>query len=166
MKSLIACLVILGLTGCATGYEQYADAQVKIAEANALTAKYRYEALAQLGSTGGDAAKVAAVMSMQFGSTQNVSNIQAPKQTAEQALQWTSVLLPSLTQMYSINATKTTSLAQIDASTAVQTHQQDAFVKFGTLINTPTVVNQPTPIVVKPEVVNPVVIKQDTLVVR
>lgn len=79
--------------------------------------------------------------------------LQAPKSWQDSALQWASVLVPSLTQMYSINATKATSLAQIDASVKSSANQTGAFVEFGKLINTPTVVTQPAPVVVRPEVV-------------
>lgn len=64
MKVILAAITALALTGCATNYDQYANAQVKIAEANAITAKYKYEALALMGNSGGDAAKVAAIMSL------------------------------------------------------------------------------------------------------
>lgn len=158
MKTVLQILAVLALTGCATNYDQYASAQVKIAEAQAITAKYKYEALALMGNSGGDAAKVAAIMSINQQSSQQQQALQAPKSWQDQALQWASVLVPSLTQMYSINANKATQLAQIEASTKAQMHQADTYVQFGTLINDPTVVTQPTPLVVNPVVVNPAIV--------
>lgn len=170
MKTILAVIIALALTGCATNYDQYANAQVKIAEANAATAKYKYEALALMGNSGGDTAKVAAIISLNQQSQQPQQVLQAPKSWQDSALQWASVLVPSLTQMYSINATKATSLAQIDASTKTQMHQADTYVQFGTLINDPTVVTQPAPVivptqVVQPTVVNPVVVQPQVVTV-
>lgn len=162
MKTIIILSTFLVLTGCATNYDQYAQAQLKIAEANAISAKYRYEALTLMGNSGGDAAKVAAIMQINATNTEHSTQvIQPPKSWQDQALQWASVLLPSITQVYSIKANKATSLAQIDASTKTSANQIGGFVEFGRLIKDPTIVmqpapltvNQPTPIIVKPEVV-------------
>lgn len=169
MKVILAVITALALTGCATNYDQYASAQVKIAEANAMTAKYKYEALTLMGNSGGDAAKVAAIMSLnQQGHQEQQQVLQAPKSWQDSALQWASVLVPSLTQMYSINATKATSLAQIDASVKSSANQTGAFVEFGKLINDPTVVTQPAPVIVTqpaPTIVNPVVVQPQVVTV-
>lgn len=68
--------------------------------------------------------------------------------------------------MYSVNANKEISLAQTAASTQNAATQINGFVRFGELINAPTVVTQPapvvitqpTPIVVRPEVVQPQIV--------
>lgn len=168
MKTVLQILAVLALAGCATNYDQYASAQVKIAEAQAITAKYKYEALALMGNSGGDAAKVAAIMSLnQQGQQQQV--LQAPKSWQDSVLQWASVLVPSLTQMYSINATKATQLAQIDASTKTSANQTQSFVEFGKLINDPTVVIQPQPLVVtqpQPLVVQPQVVQPQIVTIQ
>lgn len=168
MKLILAAITALALTGCATNYDQYASAQVKIAEANAMTAKYKYEALALMGSSGGDAAKVAAIMSLNYQGQQQQQVLQAPKSWQDSALQWASVLVPGLTQVYSINATKATSLAQIDASVKNSANQTGAFVEFGKLINDPTIVTQPAPVIVTqpaPTIVNPVVVQPQVVTV-
>jgi uncharacterized protein YceK len=188
MKSLIVVLAAVTLTGCAgldraiggnsTEYTEYAAAQVKIAEANALAQKYKYEALVLMSKDASDAAKVAAVMSLQnSGVAIPQQTLNQPKSMSDTALQWASVLMPSLTQMYSISANKELGLANTAAqvqNTQVQTAasvqntaaQIGGFVKFGELINAPTVVTQPAPIIVPQQVVNPVVVQPQIVQVR
>ena len=171
MKSLVVILTALALTGCAsTQYTEYATAQIKIAEANALAQKYKYEALVLMSKDASDAAKVAAVMTLQNSGQAPQQTLAQPKSAGDTALQWASILVPSLTQMYSINANKELGLANTAAqvqNTQVQTAasvqntaaQIGGFVKFGELINSPTVVTQPAPVIVPTQVVNPVIVQ-------
>lgn len=64
MKILAAAIGALFLTGCATQTKDL-NAQIAIVEkARADAEKARYEAIAQIAATGGDSAKVAAVMAL------------------------------------------------------------------------------------------------------
>lgn len=96
------------LTGCATGpsdYQLYAEAQKAAAQARAMTEAARIAALSEIAKNGDSSSKVAAVMSLQF-AAQNQAPAQqmiaAPKSTADKLLPWASLLVPSLTQFYSI----------------------------------------------------------------
>jgi hypothetical protein len=96
------------LTGCATGpsdYQLYADTQKAMAQARAMTETARIAALSEIARTGDSSSKVAAVMSLQFAAQsqpQSQQMISAPKTTADKLLPWASLLVPSLTQFYSI----------------------------------------------------------------
>lgn len=96
------------LTGCASGpsdYQLYADTQKAIAQARAVTETARITALSEIAKNGDPAAKVAAVMSLQFAAQSQPpaqQMIAAPKTTADKLLPWASLLVPSLTQFYSI----------------------------------------------------------------
>ena len=174
MKLLATILCALAMTGCATKeYQAYADAHK--AQAAAQTA--RYQALADIAKQGDTTAKVAAVMSLQMGAAQNQTQIAAPKSFGEQMLQWTSVLLPSVTQIYSVGKQAQIGIAQSNNATALGVSTNAAFVGLAgkiqapgavttTTTNTdsthaptvvtqpaPLVVNQPTPVILRPEVV-------------
>lgn len=91
MKKILAAILVLSLSGCAT--EQYAQ-YAKSYEASAVAQANALKAIAESGS---DTAKVAAVMALMSG--QNSRSLQAPQ---NEALQWASILVPSLTQAYGI----------------------------------------------------------------
>lgn len=97
------------LTGCATGpsdYQLYAEAQKAAAQARAMTEAARIAALSEIAKNGDSSSKVAAVMSLQFAAQSQPpaqQMISAPKSTADKLLPWASLLVPSLTQFYSIS---------------------------------------------------------------
>ena len=131
---LIAILCALSLTGCATAeYQAYADAHK--AQAAAQTA--RYQALADIAKMGDTTAKVAAVMSLQMGSPQQNTQINAPKNWADYALQWTGLLLPTFGQVYTINKQTTLGLRQSDNATALGVSTNNAFVGIASQIQAP-----------------------------
>jgi hypothetical protein len=165
MKLIAPIIAVLSLTGCATAeYAAYAD--IHKAQAAAQTA--RYQALADIAKQGDTAAKVAAVMSLQMGAVQNQTQIAAPKSFGDQLLQWTSVLLPTATQIYSVGKQAQVGIAQSNNATALGVSTNAAFVGLAGKIqapaanvtttnttttstdstHTPTVVNQAAPIVV------------------
>lgn len=182
----IAALLAVALTGCAsTEYRAYADAQIAVATARAEADKARYQALASIAQTGSDAARVAAVMSLQLvAPTQTPQmGLQAPKSTGETMLQWASVLLPTATQAYAIgkNASVQIESSRNAAATAQSTnatflgiagkiqapgatsYSSTSLVSDST--HAPTVVTQPAPVVVRPA--DPVIVTQpDPVVVR
>lgn len=129
MKNKIKLLAILtatvALVGCGTTeqYKMYADTQKSIAQANAMAETARYAALAEIAKTGDPGAKVAAVMSINFGAQggngPRVQQVAPPKTFGETALQWTSVLLPSVTNLYGISANRQIAVTQSNNAAAV-----------------------------------------------
>jgi hypothetical protein len=126
MKKLAFITVaLLALTGCATNkdYQLYAETQQKIAQAHAMAETARYAALAEIAKTADPGARVAAVMSINFGSQggngPRVNQVAAPKTFGDTALQWTSVLLPSVTSLYGINANRQVAITQSNNQAAV-----------------------------------------------
>jgi len=162
MKTIITILCALSLTGCATSeYQAYAD--IHKAQAAAQTA--RYQALADIAKQGDTTAKVAAVMSLQLqGGAQGQSNVAAPKSFGDQVLQWTSILLPTATQLYSVGKQAQVGIAQSNNARDTSISTNAAFVGLAgkiqapgaittTTTNTdsthaPTIVTQPAPLVV------------------
>ena len=129
---LLALCGVIALTGCATkDYALYAETQQKIAQAQAMSDAARYAALAEIAKQGDSAAKVAAVMSLQMGGGSNSPRVQqqiaAPRSFGDTALQWTSVLLPSLTQFYGINANKQVAITQSNNQAAIAQSTNSTF---------------------------------------
>jgi hypothetical protein len=131
---ILAILCALSLTGCATAeYQAYADAHK--AQAAAQTA--RYQALADIARQGDTTAKVAAVMSLQMGSAQQNTQINAPKSWADYALQWTGLLLPTFGQVYTVNKQTNLGMRQSDNATALGISTNAAFVGIASQIQAP-----------------------------
>jgi len=102
MKSLtlLPLLAMLSMAGCASpDYAQYSKAQTDIAVARYTADAAKYKAMSDIAAQGDVSAKVAAVMAIALGSnnTGAQASIQAPQ--ASPALQWASILVPSLTQV-------------------------------------------------------------------
>ena len=126
IKNIILALTVAVTTvGCATNkdYQMYAETQQKIAQANAMAETARYAALAEIAKTGDPGARVAAVMSINFGAQGSngprPNQVAAPKTFGDTALQWTSVLLPSLTNIYGITANRQVAVTQSNNAAAV-----------------------------------------------
>lgn len=137
-KSLIVvALGLLALTGCATGdYKLYAESQAKIAQAHtqaeAMKEAARYAALAEIAKSGDSATRVAAVMSINMGGMttrqgNQVQQVAAPKPWTDQLLQWTSVLLPSMTQLYGIQSNRQIAITQSNNQAAVAQSTNNTF---------------------------------------
>jgi hypothetical protein len=133
MKAL-AIVTVLALTGCATGkeYEAYAEAHKAQAAAQAA----RYKALSDIAAQGDTTAKVAAVITLNQSSGQ-ASQIAAPKSAAEHLIQWTSILLPSLTNIYGINKQAQVGIAQSNNATTLGVSTNAAFVGLAGKIQAP-----------------------------
>ena len=109
-KTILAGAIgVLTLTGCATGpsdYERYAQAQENIALARAEAETAKYKALESIALKGDSGASVAAAMGIVMGggnaSPRDIQMLQ-PRSTADRLLPWASLLVPSLTQFYSIS---------------------------------------------------------------
>jgi hypothetical protein len=138
MKNKIKLLAILAasvaLVGCGTTeqYKMYADTQKSIAQANAMAETARYAALAEIAKTADPGARVAAVMSINFGSQggngPRVQQVAPPKTFGETALQWTSVLLPSVTNLYGISANRQIAITQSNNAAATAASTNSAMV--------------------------------------
>ena len=147
MKFLLLLVVGLsiGLTGCATdpNYKLYLENNSKqtdnnslqvIAKENALAEKYK--AMAVIAASGTETAKVAAVMAMALGN-QSIANqyqlnpVQAPQ---NQALQWASILLPSITQIAGIAYNSRVAEVQSNNSRDVALSTNGAFSSMGNSI--------------------------------
>jgi hypothetical protein len=136
MKTIIAIIAALALTGCATGQQYQAYAEAHKAQAAAQTA--RYQALADIARMGDTTAKVAAVISLQ-GAGQQQSQIATPRSAGDQALQWASVLVPAVSQAYMIGQNVKLGMRQSDNATALGVSTNGAFVGIAGKIQAPNV---------------------------
>jgi hypothetical protein len=126
IKNIVIALTVAVMTvGCATNkdYQLYAETQQKIAHAQAMSDTARYAALAEIAKTADPGARVAAVMSINFGSqsgnSPRVQQVNPPKTFGDTALQWTSILLPSLTNIYGITANRQVAVTQSNNAASV-----------------------------------------------
>ena len=107
MKRLIlATAVALTLTACATNQDAY-YAAIAAREARQAEQELRADtAIAQMAASGDAQAKGMALMHFAMkaagGAKQAQQAIAAPKSTAEALLPWASLIIPSITQFYSI----------------------------------------------------------------
>ena len=121
---MVATCSLVLLSGCASNdYKLYAETQQSIAQAHAMAETARYAALAEIAKTADPGARVAAVMSINFGAqgsnSPRVTQVAAPRTFGDTALQWTSVLLPSLTNIYGITANRQVAITQSNNQAAV-----------------------------------------------
>ena len=154
--AIVLALSALGLGGCASGtsYKVYADTQRAIAEANAKAEMARVQALSSIAKDGDSAAKVAAVITLNLGKTSNAgqSVLQQPESLGDQILKWTSVILPSATQLYSINRSAAMSIANSNNNKDIALDNNRTQVDMGRLIAGQTVPEDPAmvaPIVIE-----------------
>jgi hypothetical protein len=105
MKAIAIAILAVFMTGCATDMSRYYAVQEKALEAD----KAAVMALAAAAASGNQGAIVALAL------RQGQSGKIAPPQ--DKALQWASVLAPTLTNIYGINRNTRISLANINAET-------------------------------------------------
>ena len=128
-KSILAGAIgVFALTGCATvsDYNMYAQTQQLIASKQAEADIARSNALKEIAAQGDSAAKVAAVMSLQFGTVsqpKGTGQVAAPTSFGDTMLKWASVLMPSLTQFYAIG--KSTDVAITHSNNSVKSQQSN-----------------------------------------
>ena len=105
-RIILATAVALTLTACATNQDAYYNA-IAAREARQAEQELRADtAIAQMAASGDAQAKGMALMhfAMKANSVkQNQQAIAAPKSVAEQLLPWASLIVPSITQFYSIH---------------------------------------------------------------
>ena len=175
MKKFLLLAPLL-LASCATNYDGYAEANVKIAQARAQSESERYKAMAAIALNGDSAAKVAAVMSMALGQPNQAQHqLAPPKSAADTTLQAIATVLPAIAQIYGINRQVALGIEQVRGNSENVASTNSAFTNIASQIksnntttttpttttdntHTPTVV-QVEPLIVRPEVVKPVVVQ-------
>jgi hypothetical protein len=104
-RIILATAVALTLTACATNQDAYYNA-IAAREARQAEQELRADtAIIELAAKGDDKAKGAAQMYFAMknaGSKASQQMIAAPKSTAEALLPWAALIVPSITQFYSI----------------------------------------------------------------
>jgi len=135
MKLLALIVGALFMTGCAsTNYQLYAEAQVMVAEAQAKADIERYKALAEIARSGDSAAKVAAVISLNQAAPAKQSPImKQPESASDAALKWTSVILPSVTQIYGLTKNHDLAIVQSNNSKDIAINSNETMLGFGRL---------------------------------
>lgn len=141
MKLIISALAaVLIMSGCASqDYALYADSVQKSDVARYKAESAKYKAMSDIASSGTEAAKVAAVMALALGNQQanQTTKLQAPKSSAETALQWVGVLAPTIVQAYAIKANTQLGMNQSDNATRVAESTNSAFVGIAGKIQAP-----------------------------
>ncbi len=141
MKLIAIILTALALTGCATNqYEAYTAATTAQAVAVANAQAERYKALGRLADSGSDVARVAAVMALaghSTGSATQATPIAAPRSPGDTALQWASILAPTITQAYMIGQNVKLGMKQSDNATALGISTNSTFASVAGQIQAP-----------------------------
>ena len=129
MKKFLIVAPLL-LAGCATNYDAYVEANVKVAEARAKAETEKYKAMAAIAAGADASAKVAAVMSMALGqpNQQAQQQIAPPKSAADTTLQAIATILPSIAQIYGINRQVALGMEQVRGNVAIQQAQSNASI--------------------------------------
>lgn len=131
MKLIAILAAALTLTACATGNDAY-YAAVEAREKRLAEQEMRADmAIVEMATKGDAQAKGAAQMYFALknaGSKANQQMIAAPKSVAEQLLPWASLIVPSLTQLYSIQQNTTVQLRNSDNSLAGKKLDNDMIV--------------------------------------
>jgi hypothetical protein len=139
MKLIAIAATAVLMTGCATDMSRYYAVQEKAIEAD----NNAVMALATAAAQGNQGAIVALAL------RQNSPGKIAPPQ--DKALQWASILVPGLTNLYGINRNTTVQLANIDATTERYGLTMGAF---GTLAGQGIDAAAKDPLVIQPTIVH------------
>lgn len=149
MKTL-ALLIAVALTGCSTKqYEAYAKAQGDIAKANADAQTERYKALSKVAESGTDTARVAAVVALAIGGNSQSQQTQQVAAPQNEALQWASILAPTLTNIASMAVNAKVAAHSADNAARVAESTNATFAAIAGKIQ--------APVTVVPQAVNQVV---------
>jgi hypothetical protein len=120
-RIILAITVALTLTACATNQDAYYNA-IAAREARQAEQELRADtAIAQMAASGDAQAKGMAIMHFAMKASnakQSQQMIAAPKTMAESLLPWASILVPSLTQLYSIQQNTAVQLRHSDNALA------------------------------------------------
>lgn len=138
MKKLLVILALVGLTGCATNdYKLYAQAQAQVATAKANAEGERFKALSNIATNGTESSKIAAVMALALGNNgqSNAPALAAP--APNEALQWASILVPSLTNIAGMHYNSKVSMATIDTNARIAESTNSTFSSIASKIQAP-----------------------------
>jgi hypothetical protein len=126
MKLIATIAAVLTLTACATSNDAY-YAAIAAREARQAEQELRADtAIAQMASSGDAQAKGMAIMHFAMKANNAKSSqqmIAAPKSTAEALLPWAALIVPSITQIYSI--TKNAEMAINSSNNALAAQQSN-----------------------------------------
>lgn len=170
-KILFSLVLVVSLVGCAST-EQY-NSYTAVHQAYAEAESEKYRALAAMARQADPTAKaIAAVMLGQNNQAGSRPQIAAPESFADKLLRWSSVILPTATQMYVARQNANVQITNSNNAAATAASTNAAFVGIasqiqapGTTYNNsynqdsthaPTVVQAPEPVIVQipaPEVV-------------
>jgi hypothetical protein len=128
MKMIATLAAALTLTACATGNDAYYQAIAEREKRQAEQELRADTAIAQMASGGDAQAKGMAIMyfaQKASGAKANQQAIAAPKSAAEQILPWASLIIPSITQLYSIQQSTSVQLRQSDNALAGKKDDND-----------------------------------------
>jgi hypothetical protein len=143
MKRLVlAAAAALTLTACATNQEAYYMAIAEREKRQAELEMRADTAIAQMAQNGDAQVKGMAIMYFANRANQAKSisgqGLQAPKSMAEQLLPWASLILPTITQLYTITKQTDVQIANIGASLEGKKIDNATHLEFGKLIEGPT----------------------------
>jgi hypothetical protein len=128
MKLIATLAAALTLTACATGNDAYYAAIAEREKRQAEQELRADTAIAQMASGGDAQAKGMAIMyfaQKASGAKANQQAIAAPKSTAEAILPWASLIIPSLTQLYTIQQSTSVQLRQSNNALAGKKDDND-----------------------------------------
>jgi hypothetical protein len=121
MKLIATLVAAVALTGCAVNQDAYYKA-IEARENRLAQQELRADsAIADMAAAGGPEAKGMGIMYFGLksaGAKANQQMIAEPKSVVEQLLPWASILVPSLTQLYSIQQNTAVQLRHSDNSLA------------------------------------------------
>lgn len=131
MKLIAIAAAALTLTACATGNDAYYAAIAEREKRQAEQELRADTAIAQMASGGDAQAKGMAIMyfaQKASGAKANQQAIAAPKSTAEALLPWAALIVPSITQFYSITKNAEIALNSSNNSLAGKKDDNDMIV--------------------------------------
>lgn len=138
MKSLIAILAVLALTGCASDYGKYAAMQTDIQTAKSNADAERYKAIAAIGVSGDVTARVASLFALAAVQAAPQSmHLAAPKSAGDAVREWVGILVPSLVQGYGIYSSTKLGMTQSDNATALGVSTNETFLGMAGQIQAP-----------------------------
>jgi len=139
LKATLVATATLALMGCASvdDYQLYVAAQKSMVESQSQAEIARYNALKEIAQKGDVTAQVAAVISLNNNGnlSPKIPQLQRPESMGDTILKWTSVLLPSLTQFYSIEKNTELAITQSNNNRSISAHNMDSMVNMGRLIS-------------------------------
>ncbi len=137
-KTLLIVIPLLALSGCASDYNRYAEAQIAMQTARSNAEAERYRAMAEIAKGGDTTARVAAMMALQGqGQPSQPATLFAPKSASDTIREWLGIILPTVVQGYGIHANQIIATTQSNNSRDVSVSTNSAFVGIAGEIQAP-----------------------------